>query len=203
MTPPAEKLYNYTKMKSPLSYLPLASGFLVLVLSLAIGVLTVTSKNNLTATPQNLTTKAAEATATLSLSPASGDFAFTPGTSYPVGIIIDSAGKAVDGVDVIVNFDPKLVRVEGGKVSTTNLFEQYMVNSVDNVKGQIKLGALTFTAKPVTGIVGTFKFTPLVAGNLTFVYLFTPGATTDTNVAEHGTARDILGSVGNASFNFK
>jgi hypothetical protein len=90
-----------------------------------------------------------------------------------------------------------------GKVTTANLFEQYMVNSIDNVSGQIKLGALTFTPKPVTGVVGTFKFTPLKPGTVDFTFVFTPGSTTDTNLAETKTARDVLGSVENASYVFK
>jgi hypothetical protein len=189
-------------MKSPLSYLPLASGFLVLVLSLAIGVLTVTSKNTLVSPSQNMSTKAAQETGSLSLSPATGDYSFAAGTSYPVGIIVSSGEKSLDGVDIIINFDPKMAQVVG-KVTTANLFEQYMVNSIDNVSGQIKLGALTFTPKPVTGVVGTFKFTPLKPGTVDFTFVFTPGSTTDTNLAETKTARDVLGSVENASYVFK
>ena len=190
-------------MKSPLAFLPLASGFLVLVLSLAVGVLTVTKGGSIPSSSQNVMTKAAEVTATLTLSPSSGEYEVSPGSSFPVGVIVDSAGKSVDGIDTIINWDPKMARVEDGRVVASNLFEQYMVNSVDNVKGQIKLGALTFTAKPVNGVVGTFRVTPLTEGSANFSFQFTPGATTDSNVAEHGTAKDILGRVENARFSFK
>ncbi len=189
-------------MRSPLSYLPLASGFLVLVLSLAIAVITVTSKGGFT-TPQNLSTKAAEATASLSLSPATGGYAYTPGQSYPLGIVVDSAGKNVDGVDVIVTFDPKKVRVEGPKLTTTNMFEEFPVNRIDNANGKIQLSALTFTPKPMTGILGTFSITPLVKGDISLAFSFTPGSTTDSNIAENKTAKDILGKVENGKYTFR
>lgn len=187
-------------MRSPLSYLPLAAGMLVLVLSLALGVLTVTSKNNLS---QNLSTKATMEVASFSLSPLTGTYNFVSGTSYPVGILVDSAGKSIDGVDIILNFDPKKVQVVGTTVATTSIFEQYLTNSVDNVNGVIKLSGLTFNTKPITGIVGTFRFQPLIKGEVTFNFQFTPGATTDSNVADHTTGKDILGNVQNGAYSFQ
>ncbi len=189
-------------MKSPLSYLPLASGFLVLVLSLAVGVITVNSNKNLSSN-QNLSTEAAAENATLSLSPAGGDYIFDGKTSYPVGIILNSAGRSIDGADIIITFDPKKVQVEGSAVTVSNDFEQYPVNKIDNAAGKIRLSALTFSAKAVTGIMGTFRFRPLGAGAVNFSFDFKPGATTDTNVADHASAKDILGSVTNASYSFK
>ncbi len=184
-------------MKTPLSYLPLASGLLVLVLSLAVAVLTVTNKK------VAVFTKAAQETASLALNPASGDYLFDNTTAYPVGIVIDSGGKSVDGLDTVINFDPAKAQVVDTKISPTTLFEEFPLNSVDNKKGQIKFSALTFNAKPATGIVGTFKFRPLAKGEINFTIYFVPGATTDSNIAEHSTAKDILGSVTNGRFVFK
>lgn len=186
-------------MRNPWSYLPISAGILVLVLSLALGVLTVTSKRP----SQSLTTKAAVANASLALSPATGDYTFAVGTSYPVGIVLDSAGKTIDGVDIVINFDPTKARVEGTSLSTTSIFEQYPQNEVDNARGIIKLSGLTFTPKPLTGIITTFRFQPLVKGEVNFTFSFTPGATTDTNIADHDTAKDILGSVENGRYFFR
>jgi len=173
---------------------------LVLVLSLAVGVLTVTSKKQ---TSQSLTTKATIENATLSFSPATGEYMFVAGTSYPVGILVDSAGKNIDGVDVVINFDPTKVQVEGSSLSTTTVFEQYPVNTVDNVKGIVKLSGLTFSTKPVTGIVATFRFQPLAKGEVNFTFNFISGATTDSNIADNTTAKDILGSVENGRYFFR
>ncbi len=191
-------------MKSLLHWAPVASGFLVLVLSMFVAVLTVSQRNSQSniATTQNLNTKASEQTASLSLSPASGSFSL--GAAAPaVGIVLDSGGKSVDGVDVIINFDPKKVQVAGVKVATTSLFEQFPQNSIDNVKGQIRFSALTFNPRPVTGIVGTFAFQSGFAGPVNFNFDFTYGSTKDSNIAEHGTAKDILGKVENGSYTIR
>jgi hypothetical protein len=193
-------------MRNPLSYLPLASGLLVLVLSLIVGVVTVTSRKTATAQlgwDQNVTTEAADQVASFTLSPATGDYTFNGKTTYPVGIILDSAGKSVDGVDVIINFDPKKVAVEGSKIAPTNVFEESPANVVDNVNGQIRLSSLTFKARPVTGIIATFQIKPLARGTANFTFQFSPGSTTDSNVAEHGTAKDVLGKVENGKYTFK
>lgn len=187
-------------MRNSLSFLPLASGFLVLVLSLGVAVLTINSKNN---SSQNLNTKASEQIPSLGLSPATSTYAYSPNQTYTVGIIIDSAGKLVSGVDIIINFDPTKAQVIDPKITPANLFEQYPLNSVDNVKGKIRIGALSFNAKPVTGIIGTFKFKSLIKGEVNFSFDYTPGATTDTNIAEQGTATDILGKVDNGSYRFE
>ena len=182
-------------MRSPISYLPVASGFLVLVLSLAVAVLAVSR-------PQTISTKATQEEAVLSLSPASGSYTFTSDASYPVGIIVNSGSKNIDGVDVVLNYDPAKVKIMDAKLNTTNTFEETPVNVIDNARGQVKFSGLTFKAKPVAGIVGTFRYRPVSRGEVNFTFYFNPGSTTDSNVAEHGTAKDILGKVENARYTF-
>lgn len=176
-----------------------------MVLSMFVAVFTVSSRNSKSnlATSQNLNTKAAEQIPSISFSPTTGEYTFSAGATYPVGIVLDSAGKSVDGVDVIVKFDPKKVQIVSSKVATTSLFQEFPQNVIDNVLGQIKFSALTFNSRPVTGIIGTFTFKPLAKGtvNLTFDYTF--GSTRDSNVAEHGSAKDVLGQVTNGSYILK
>lgn len=192
-------------MRSLLKWAPVASGFLVLVLSMFVAVLTVSGRNSASnlATTQNVSTRAVEQPASLSLSPATGDYVYSAGATYPLGIVLDSAGKSVDGVDVIVKFDPKKVQVVSPEVAATGLFEEFPQNTIDNKLGQIKFSALTFNSRPVTGIVGTFTFKPLAKGTVSFAFDFVLGSTKDSNVAEHGSARDVLGQVTNGEYVFK
>ncbi|MCL4390193.1 MAG: hypothetical protein M1484_02085 [Patescibacteria group bacterium] len=179
-------------MKNLLHWAPLASGFIVLVLSLGVVFLTVASRNQ----PVSTSTKAVDQPATLALSPAMGQ-------PQSVGIVLNSAGKSVDGADVVINFDPKMVQVVGNSVASTALFEQAPLNSVDNVAGKIKFSVLTFSPRPVTGIIGTFAIKPVSTGTANFTFDFTPGKTTDSNIADHASAKDILGAVTNGSYTFK
>lgn len=191
-------------MRSSLSWLPIASGMLVLVLSLGVAFVTVTSRNNSgdVANSQALQTEAAVSFPTISLSPASGSFEFEPETEYPVGIVVDSAGKSVDGVDVVISYDPTRVEIVGSEVNPTGAFSEFPLNEVDAEAGKIRFSALTFDSIPVTGVVGTFSFRPLSAGEVNFLVDFTAGATTDSNIAEHGSAVDVLTGVQNATYLF-
>lgn len=141
--------------------------------------------------------------ASLSLYPSNQELTFSKGKTYQVEIKIDSQGKEIDGTDVIINFDPKKAEVTRKEVKTANIFENYILNNVDNKKGQINLSALTFNAKAVSGTLGSFEFRPNSIGVVNFTFDFTSGRTTDSNIAEHSTKSDILGKVDNATFIFK
>lgn len=190
-------------MQNSFKWVPITTGMTVLVLSLAISVLVVTGKGGGGSANQDIRSQAAEVSGSMGISPASGDYTFSAGQSYPVGVIIDSGGKSVDGVDVIINFDPKKVQIVGDAVSPTSMFERFPLNRVDNVSGKILFSALTFSPKPEAGIVATFRFRPLAPGPVNFNFDFTLGSTTDSNIAEHGTAKDVLGKVENGKYVFK
>ncbi len=191
-------------MKSSLSWLPIASGMLVLVLSLGLAFVTVTSRGSTgeLANSQKLQTQAAVTVPTLSLTPATGEFEFDTTSTYPVGIILDSGGRDVDGADVVITYDPTKVQIVGAKVNPTNVFPEIPLNEVDAQVGKIRFSGLTFNPQPVTGVIGTFSFKPLTAGEVNFQIDYVAGATTDSNVAEHGSAVDVLGGVENARYTF-
>lgn len=192
-------------MRSSLSWLPIASGMLVLVLSLGLAFITVTTRKPDSlqlATSQKTSVSAGAFVPMLSLSPSNGSFEFKEGQSYPVGIVLDSAGKSVDGVDVVISFDPTKVQIVGNKINSTTVFAENPLNSVDVQRGRIRFSVLTFDPKPVTGILGTFSFKVLGKGETNFTIEFNEGATTDSNVAEHGSAVDVLGKVVNGTYIF-
>lgn len=191
-------------MKSSLAWLPIASGMLVLVLSLGLAFVTVTSRNSAgdVANSQALQSEASAAVPAIALSPATGQFEFSANAPFPVGIIVDSGGRSVDGVDVVISYDPAKVQIVGGKVNPTGVFSEVPLNLVDTAAGKIRFSALTFDPQPVTGVVGTFSFIPLSASEVNFQIDYTPGATTDSNIAEHGSAVDVLGKVENATYSF-
>ncbi len=176
----------------------------VLVLSLSLSVLVVTGKKTGGGSgSQNVSTEASAFGGVMGLSPATGDYVFSNTQNYPAGVVIDSGGKSIDGIDVVVDFDPKKVQVVGSEVSPSAMFERFPLNSVDNVKGQIRFSALTFSPKPEAGIAATFRFKPLSPGTVSFNFEFSLGKTTDSNMAEHGSAQDILGKVENGTYNFR
>ncbi len=194
-------------MKNSLAWLPVASGLLVLVLALGLTFVTVASKNGggqlASGGNQNLNANASEVVPSLSLSPDSQTYAYVSGQSTQVGILVDSGAKSIDGVDVVISFDPTAAQVVETKINPTTLLPEVPLNKVDNATGKIRFSALTFEAKPVAGILGMFAFKPLKKGEVNFSFDFTPGVTTDSNIAEHATAADVLGKVTNGTYQFK
>lgn len=202
-------------------WLPLASGFLVLVLSLGVAVLTVNSRNSAGEVQLvQSNAQASEAGPTISLSPEQMTYTFTPNQTYGVGIVVNSMDQMIDGADVIINFDPTKVRIVGTTVTASTMFEQYPSNIVCNAAGdangackaggQIRFSGLTFNPKAVNGFMGTFTYRPLQVGEVNFTVEHTQGATTDSNIALDCPADgnctpglDGLTSVVNASYSFE
>ncbi len=94
------------------------------------------------------------------------------------------------------------MQIVGNKINPTGVFSEFPLNEVETQTGKIRFSALTFDPKPVTGVVGTFSFKPLSPGEVNFQVDYTPAATTDSNIAEHGSATDVLESVGNGRYTF-
>lgn len=132
-------------------------------------------------------------------------------STFSTNIILDTAGQAVDGVDIFyLNYDPQVLEVqdadptvEGVQIAKGTIFPIYMGNSVDVTNGKIAIsgviipGGEAFTG---TGIFATINFKALSLGSTSVYFDFLIGLTTDTNVAEHGTGLDILQEVVNANY---
>ena len=126
------------------------------------------------------------------LSPAQATM--TVGELWGVEILLSTNEAKVDGADAILRYDPRMLRVL--ELQKGDLFEEYVAESVDGVKGEIRLSGLTFDPRPKTGILGTILFEPLSQGTTVVFFEFTPGATKDSNVALGGAGGvDILKEV--------
>ncbi len=80
----------------------------------------------------------------------------------------------------------------------------YIGNSVDTDEGKISLSGIVTPGGPGftgTGTVATVSFKVLAEAEAAPVsFDFTPGATTDCNIAEHATGNDILNEVINGAY---
>jgi len=145
----------------------------------------------------------------ISLSPTTGNYKVDQ--TFDVNILIDTAGKTIDGVDILyLKFDPKILEVVDSSTTTSGIqikqgtiFSMYLGNSVDNNTGKIAISGLV---QPGTngfkgsGVFATITFKAKASGDAKVTFDFTPGSTKDANMVEHGTAKDILGKVINADY---
>jgi len=144
------------------------------------------------------------------LSPPSGTF--YPGQVFSVNILVGTDNVETDAADVVLHYDPNYLEVvdalpdtAGIQVQPGTIYEAYPGNIVDSGSGIIKITGFsvlsTFNSGSGTGVFATinFKAKQTVAGTAVN-FDFTPGVTTDSNLAKHGTSEDILTSVANGNY---
>src|SRR3989344_5082505 len=143
--------------------------------------------------------------ATLSLSPSGGGY--NVGDIISVNILLDTQGAPVQGADIRhLNYNPALLEAQdentgiAGVQITPGTLMPTMANSVDTANGKILFaqaisGSGTFTG---AGTLATVRFKILASGTANLNFNFTPGDTSDTNVAYD--AVDLLTSVGSAAY---
>ncbi len=132
----------------------------------------------------------------LYLSPASGSVSGT----FTIDVQVDTAGAEVSGVDVILSYEPS--QLEAQEIQDGD-FSSYPAKEINQVNGKIRISAIAAATSPFsgTGKVAMIVFKALQAsGTASLNFDFTPGATTDCNLVEYQTVKEILGSVTNGSY---
>lgn len=98
----------------------------------------------------------------------------------------------IDGVDVVLQFDPEIL--EAKAASPSALFPTYPFIKFDNQDGRAEVSAATKINQPLKGEGGlvTVSFVPKTPGETSIILLAEEENTTDSNIAEHKTGRDLL-----------
>lgn len=124
----------------------------------------------------------------------------SPQTSLKVGekITVEInllSGKKVDGADILINYDPKILTAR--PLTTGSIFSDFPVSKVDENLGTIIVSGITDKTGGVLakGLFGSVEFTAKTAGTARISLEFTPGSTADSNLTESGTGKDILEKV--------
>jgi hypothetical protein len=145
--------------------------------------------------PTTTKVQAALGPASLSVSPNTGTYSVDQ--EFEAQIQVDTAGKSVDGVDLVLRYDPLALRVV--EIIEGTVFPSSALQEVDWSMGEIIIGAhesqgASFSG---TGTVATIRFL-VIAGETptTLRVRFRPADTTDSNLAEIDTNQEVLGEVG-------
>ena len=119
-----------------------------------------------------------------------------------IEVHVRSFAYLVDGVDVVLLYDPTKVQLAGAlvdAVAPTGVFPQFLPGDVDAGQGVVRFSLLSLPSKPTViedAHVATVVFEALQSGNTTISLRYEDGASSDTNIASGG--QDILGHVGHA-----
>lgn len=117
----------------------------------------------------------------------------------PVSVMIDTGGRGVNGVDLIVQYDTKRLEATSGGLIKGKIFDEYPLLSVDSSKGVISISGISnirsnFTGK---GQFALLNFKAKFSGKTSLIINFRKGSTTASNLVEASTAKNILDEVNN------
>lgn len=125
--------------------------------------------------------------------------------AVPVSVIINTGEHIINGADVIVRFDPKILEATSGGLIKGTIFDEYPAMSVDNAKGLISVSGISSLQSGFKG-QGQFALINLrvrALGKTTLTVEFTKGSTADSNLVETSTSKDILEAVDNLEVEVK
>lgn len=147
------------------------------------------------------------AAASFSLSPASGSPAV--GDTFSVAVQLDTGGADIVGADALIEYDPTALSLgdafpgaPGTQIQPGSLMPNDVFNSVDTSTGSVSfsqveaVGGSTFSG---SGTFATLDFTALRSGTTRVAFDFTPGDTTDSNIASPE-ATDLLSEVTDGTY---
>lgn len=124
--------------------------------------------------------------------------------AVPVSVVIDTAGYVVEGVDLIVHFDPKILEASVSGLVKGTILEEYPAMSVDSAKGLISISGISSTQNGFTGKgqFATLNLRAKAPGKTSLTIDFKgKGQTADSNLVESATSKDILETVNNLEVN--
>lgn len=123
------------------------------------------------------------------------------GETVTVNVSVDSGGRSLEGTDVIVHFDPKVLEATSGGLVKGKIFDEYPLLSLDNKKGLISISGIgSFKGR---GQFASVDFKAKTAGSTSVVIDYQKGSTADSNLVEAGTSKDILESVENLNLDIQ
>ncbi|MBI3109899.1 hypothetical protein HYZ06_02550 [Candidatus Daviesbacteria bacterium] len=125
---------------------------------------------------------------------------FKVGEVITVNVRVNTGGHQTDGIDLLLNFDPKILEASAASLIKTTIYPDYPQMRVDAKAGLIQISGIsgldgkTFKG---AGVFATINFKARAAGDTTLTINFTPGKTDDSNIVESLSGNDILESVFN------
>jgi hypothetical protein len=120
------------------------------------------------------------------------------GENTRVAMKVSTGGHATQGTDIILRFDPKYMEASTSSIYKGGIYPDYPVISLDNTAGIVKISGLSPTTKKTFKGVGIFAFLDFKAkalGKTKISLDFEKNSTSDSNIIEANSAKDILEKV--------
>lgn len=163
------------------------------------------AKTLLTPIPQKKVTPPPAITdATLSLASASKTYKI--GDSVPVNINLSTGGHKTVGTDIVIKYDPKVLEATQTAFIKGAIYPDYPPARINNTKGTVEVSGVVSTKGTGftgSGFFGKVMFKAKSAGLVLIQIDYTKDLSTDSNVVEVSTSKDVLGGVNNLEVEIK
>jgi hypothetical protein len=123
---------------------------------------------------------------------------YKTGDNLVLRINLDTGGHTINGVDVILKYDPKLLSASSNRIIKGDIFQEFSLADVDSTNGIVRIsGISSIQNKGYNGMgdIAAISFRAISQGDASFSVEFKKGDTTNTNVVEAFTGKNILGEV--------
>lgn len=180
-----------------------------IILGIVVLIEIIIAVKNLTApvaTPVTLvgnTNRSIPKVATISLTTAKT--AYKIGEIIPVSVTVDTAGRLIDGVDFILQYDPKILEVKDQDIIKGTLFDDYPLAAVDSSRGLVTMSGISNAQNGilVSGQFVTINFKAKARGKTALTIDFQKDTTIHSNLVEASTLSNVLGQVNNLEINIQ
>ena len=127
------------------------------------------------------------------------------GETVPVVVKISTGGHLSAGVDLVLKYDPTKLEVSASSFVPGSIFDDYPKSKIEpngvlRISGLISANKSGFNGE---GEFGTINFSAKASGALDILLDFTPNLTSDSNMVEMGTNKDILQQVTGVKINIE
>lgn len=123
------------------------------------------------------------------------------GENIEVLINLSSGTTEVEGVDVELSYDANILEASSSSILKGEIFSEYPQMEVLTNEGKIRISAISAVGESFTGsgTIGKVQFRAKKVGETQINFAFTPGLTTDSNIVNTKSNKDLLEKVQNIS----
>lgn len=140
-----------------------------------------------------------------------GEGSFCQGQVFEIDVRIGTDNADTNAAEFYIYYDTSMLEVvdvnpsrSGVQIHEGNVYQSYIDNNVDTEKGEIRLTGFSigspYNSGSGSGSFARIPFRGLNLGQTEVNFGFTPGSTTDSNIAQTVTSVDILSEASGGSY---
>lgn len=119
------------------------------------------------------------------------------GSPIDVDIKLSTGGHTVQGVDVLLKYDPKKIAPlnQNNFFAKGTIFSEYPIATTDQSKGEIRISGIASSTQigfNGVGVFGSIRLKSLSKGTTTLSLVVTPNSMSDSNIIEYSTGQNLI-----------